>query len=214
MTMMTRALSILLAVAASARADNLIAGDPSPAPKPIVIAPPPPPAPRVRPLLGDRWTLSAETGVGWLQLGGALGGGMLVQPALTRTFDRLEVSATYTAMDWVDATQMHPSGTVHRLGAAAHYQLGRVRVERKMTLDLVGTAGAGVQHVVPERGRSRDRPDVSLGVVLRTLTDLDDRTGSRLFFGMELGAQLLLVPRRDGEVDLGVMIAFGVPIGW
>lgn len=210
-----RSLAMLAVLTTAAHADVVIAQDPPPPqPQVIVAQPPPPPRPRVRPLLGDRWTVSAQTGVAWMQIRGTLGGGTLIQPALTRTFDRLELAASYTALDWIDKTRMRPSGTVHRLGAAAHYQAGRVRVQRKLTLDLVGTAEVGLQHFVPERGPARGRADFALGVLLRNLGDLDDREPQRLFFGMELGAKLLMMPRTSGDIDLGVIVAFGVPIGW
>ena len=198
-------LLLAIALAASpAAADVWLAGE---------LPPPPEPAkPYVRPLLGDRWSVTAQAGVGWLEIEGvASTGGMALNPTVTRTFDRFELSADYLALDWHDDTRMRSSGTVHRLGGELRYQLGRIRVEKKMTLDAVATAGLGWQHVVQDHGASIDRGDGSLGVVLRIITDMDDREKERMFFGFEIGVRLLVA---NGGDDRGFGGAFGVPLGW
>lgn len=194
----------VLGLAAPAHADVWLVGKEPP--------PPPEPArPYVRPLLGDRWTVTAQTGVGWIGIDGVHNsGGLMIDPTVTRTFDRLELSADYLAMDWHDPTGMRSSGTVHRVGGEIRYQAGRVRIEQTMSLDAVLSAGLGWQHVVQDHGASIDRPDVSLGLVLRTITDMDRRDPQRVFFGMEIGGRFLA--SRDG--DKSFLIAFGVPFGW
>lgn len=197
------ALAIVLGAAAPAAADVWLVGYPPPEPAPE--------KPYVRPLLGDRWTVTAMPGVGWMQIDGTLGGGMLIDPTITHTYDRLEVSADYMALDWNDQSNMRSDGTLHRIGADVRYQFGRVRIERKMTMDAVATAGFGFQHITQDHGAPINRTDSSLGLVLRMLTDIDDRDKERTFFGMEIGVRYL---RSNGGHDHGVVVAFGVPIGW
>lgn len=199
------ALAILLA-AAPATADVWLAGMPPP--------PPPEPAkPYVRPLLGDRWTVTAMPGTGWVEIHGTLGGGMLIDPTVTRTFDRFEIAADYMLLDWNDEQGMRSSGTLHRLGGELRYQFGRVRVQGKMTLDAVASAGLGWQHISQDHGAPIGRSDGSFGVVLRMLSDLGDREKERTFFGFEIGARFL-VTRGADHTDRGFVVAFGVPLGW
>ncbi|MDQ3369564.1 MAG: hypothetical protein M3680_29400 [Myxococcota bacterium] len=214
----------LLAATAPAHADLEVAADEEPPPPPpppvlivtpLAVAAPTPPStrPPPRPPLSDRWTLTPATGVLWMQVHGATGSGMLLQPTLTRTFDRLELQADYLLAHVTDDAGAMPGALVHRLGASAHYQAGRIRVERTMALDLVTSAGVGLQRVMRDDGRSLDRPDLSVGIGLRMLTDIIDRPPQRVFFGMEVALRLLVVPRRDASPDLGLAIAFGIPLG-
>jgi hypothetical protein len=153
-------------------------------------------------------------GVGWLRLDGTFGGGMLLQPTVTHTYDRVELSAHYTAMDWVDSSGMVASGVMHRLGGDVGYQVARVRVGREMTIDAVLSAGLGIERVVREHSSSLDGVDASIGVMGRILTDMDGRDPQRIFYGWEMGARMLYVPRIGGKTDIGFLVAFGVPLGW
>ncbi len=202
--MRTFLLFAIVLAASPAAADVWLANPPSPPPEPA--------KPYVRPLLGDRWTMTAQVGVGLVQFGDVANTtGMMINPTLTRTFDRFELSADYLALDWYDETGMRSGGTLHRLGGELRYQVGRIRIQKKMTMDAVATAGLGWQHFVQDHGAAIDRADSSLGVVLRMITDLDDRDKQRLFCGWEIGARLLVA--RGGD-DRGFVVGFGVPIGW
>jgi hypothetical protein len=172
------------------------------------------PTPHVRPLLGDRWSVSAFLGLGVMQVHGIVGSGPTINPTVTRTFDRVEVAADYLALDWNDTTDMRSDGTLHRLGGEVRYQAGRIRMQDKSTFDLVLTAGLGRQHLVQDHGASIDRGDASLGLVLRMLADMDDREKERAFFGTEMSFRLLLAPTAGDHADLGFAFSFGVPIGW
>ena len=205
--MIRRLIILALAFPATAGANVWLADAPPPdrAP-PSIAAPPPAPSP-----LGDRWTMTAQVGVGWLTIDGVANeAGVAINPTLARTFDRIEVAADYLAMDWSDDEGgMRSAGMLHRIGGDVRYQVGRVRIDR-MTMDAVATAGLGWQHIVRDHGAPIDRPDLSAGVLLRVITDVDDRDRDRVFFGFELGARMIIAP--DG--DRGVVIAFGVPLGW
>ncbi|MFN0247473.1 MAG: hypothetical protein ACKV2T_11355 [Kofleriaceae bacterium] len=196
----------LLLCATSAHANTWLAGDAR------TITTITPTRPYVRPILSDRWSITAQSGVGWLQIDGVTNeASALIAPAITRTFDRVELAAEYLAMDWYTPSGMRSGGTVHRLGGELRVQVARARVERKMTLDAVATAGIGWQHVVQDHGAPIDRGDISLGVVLRMITDLHDDDNKRILFGFELGARLLFT---SGGDDRGAIISFGVPLGW
>ena len=202
---------------ASAHAELQLAGDPPPPPPPVVVAITPPVVivtPRApRPVLSDRWTLTPATGVIWMQLHGATETGMLIQPTLTRTFDRLELQGDYLISNLGDETGAMPRTVMHRIGASAHYQAGRIRVDGKLTLDLVAQGGIGVELLVRDRAGTIERPDISLGIGLRMLTDIDGRANRRILFGMELGVRVIAIPRAAGGPDLGFVVAFGVPLG-
>jgi hypothetical protein len=196
------AIALLLA-ATTAHANTWLAGD-----SPTVTTT----KPYVRPILSDRWSVAAQTGVGWLQIDGMTNeGSALIASAVTRTFDRVELSAEYLAMDWYMRSGMRSGGTVHRFGGELRFQVARARVDRKMTLDAVATAGIGWQHVVQDHGAPIDRGDASLGVVLRMIGDLHDDDKKRILFGFEISARVLFAMNSD---DRGAIISFGVPLGW
>jgi len=191
--------------AAPAAADVMLAGE-----TPTVSVP----TPHVRPHLGERWTVVPHLALAWIQVHDVTGGGAAINPTLSRTFDRVELSVDYLALDWNDTTNMRSDATLHRLGGELRYQVGRIRMDRSSTFDAVITGGLGVQHVVQDHGESIDRGDASLGLVLRVIDDMDEREKERAFFGMETGFRLLLAPRPGGHTDLGFAFTFGVPIGW
>ncbi len=221
LTMTTRTLlTIALWTASTAHADTLLVGDPPPPPPPppphVVVAITPPlvaVTPEPRPPLADRWTLTPATGVLWMQVQGISGSGIVLAPTVTRTFDRYELSADYTLSRLGESSQPMPTTVVHRLGASVGYQAGRIRVGGTMTLDLVVQGGLGIQHLVRDHAEIVDRPDVSLGINLRMLDDVSDQAPRRIFFGMEIGARLIMTPRPSGGTDLGCVIAFGAPFG-
>ena len=213
-----------LLVCSTAHAEVLLAGDPPPPPPPpppsLIVAPARPLVvvhsasnSRPRPRLADRWTLTPATGVLWMSVHGVTGSGLLLQPTVTRTFDRFELAADYAVARLGDTSAQMPLTVVHRLGASAHYQAGRLRVGETMTLDLVAQAGVGVEHLVRDRAGSIDRPDLSLGLGFRLLTDLDEHPPHRILFGFELAARLLVIPRASGGADLGYGVAFGGTLG-
>lgn len=156
--------------------------------------------------------MTAQTGVGWLQIAGVWGSGMLIQPSLTRTFDRVELAVDYLGMDSSDRARPRQGATVHRLGGELRYQAARARVSRDMTLDLVGAAGIGVEYITIEHSPALGRADVAFGVVLRMLTDVDS-SDRRALYGMELGARVIAAPRSGGGTDLGFILAFGCAVG-
>jgi hypothetical protein len=156
--------------------------------------------------------LTPATGVIWMQVRGVTGTGMLLQPMVTRTFDRFEVSVDYSLSRLGDENQEMPSTVANRLGASAQYQVGRIRVSTTMTLDLVAQGGIGLQHLVRDHD-TIDRPDLSVGLGFRMLDDIGEHAPHRILFGMELGARLIAAPRPAGGTDLGCVIAFGVPLG-
>lgn len=220
-----RIVSLLAAllVCRAAHADALLAGDPPapppPPPPPVIVAVAPPPvvayqeSPRPRPPLSDRWTLTPAFGGMWMSVHGVVGSGLMLQPTVTRTFDRFELSADYAVARLGDASEPMPTTVVHRLGASAHYQAGRIRVGSMMTLDLLAQAGVGIEHLVRDRAGSIDRPDLSLGLGFRVLDNLGASRPHRILFGLEMGARLLVIPRASGGADLGCGIAFGVLLG-
>jgi hypothetical protein len=198
-----RALFLIALLATSAHANTWLAGD-----SPTVTTT----KPYVRPILSDRWSLTAQTGVGWLEIDGVTNeGSALIAPAVTRTFDRVELSAEYLAMDWYTPTGMRSGGTAHRVGGEVRFQVARARVERTMTLDAVATAGIGWQHVVQDRGASIDRGDATVGVVLRMVADAHEDDKKRILIGFEISARALFVMN---STDRGAIISFGVPLGW
>lgn len=197
------ALAIVLAAAPAAADVWLVKPPPQPAPS----------KPYVRPLLGDRWTVSAMPGLGWIEVDGTRGGGMLIAPTVTRTFDRFEVAGEYIALDWNVEDPMRSSGTLHRLGGELRFQIARTRIQEKMTLDAAVGAGLGLQHLTRDHGAPIDRSDGSFGVVLRMLADLDNRDKERTLFGMEMSARFIYT-RGAGAADRGFVFTFGVPLGW
>jgi len=205
---------LLAALASTAAASPEIAvDDPTPV---VVVAPPPPPprAPAAVIELGDRFTAFAGFGMMWLEVGGTGGSGMAIQPTLQRTFDRVELQGELLLADWQHGTGMAAAGgIVGRLGAEARYQAGRIRVEHRMTLDLVLEAGAGLQGIALDDGGTQLRSDLELGLGLRMLTDVHEHGPARAFLGMEAMLRVLIAPQPDARPDLGLVLTFGIPFG-
>ncbi len=176
----------------------------------------PPPAREI--LLANRFTATPSFGMIWLEVNGEGGSGMAIQPVLTRSYDRVELQAALMLADWRAGSSMQVprGGLFERLGGSAGYQAGRIRVERTMTLDLVVEAGAGVQRLERDEGGSITRTDLSLGIGLRMLTDVNDGASSgrsRIFLGMEAAIRVLLMPRADARPDRALVVVMGIPLG-
>jgi hypothetical protein len=210
-----------LAVGGVASAAPQLATDDSP-PADIVLYPVPrtPPStaspPAKEHLLDNRFTVTPAFGMIWLEVLGDGGSGMAIQPTVTRTFDRVELQGALTLADWRDGSGTPHGALFERLGGSAGYQVGRIRVERTMTMDLVLEAGAGIQRIERDEGGSITRGDLSFGLGLRTVTDLRDgqRTGKpRIFLGMEAMIRLLVMPSADARPDKALLLVFGSPVG-
>lgn len=160
--------------------------------------------------LVDRFTAIPAFGLVWLQIDGQGGAGMLIQPTVTRTFDRVELQGELAIGDWAASDASAAGALIGRLGGTARYQVGRVRVEGTMTLDLVAEAGLGVQRIAHDDGRMLTRPDLLGGVGFRMLSNVRNvNAPSRIFMGMEVMFRAIVAPGGD----LGFMFAFGVPFG-
>src|SRR5437868_4388626 len=86
--------------------------------------------------LDDRFTATAGFGMTWMQVQGVTNSGMTVQPTFNHTFDRFELQADYMLAD-LKSDEMDHGSVLHRFGFAARHQIGRVRIERTMTMDCV-----------------------------------------------------------------------------
>ena len=158
--------------------------------------------------LSNRETAIAGFGLVWMQVDGASMTGMAIQPTLQRTFDRFETQLEYTIADLRDDKMRVPGANLHRLGIAARYQAGRVRVDRHMTLDFVVETGIGLQYLDRDTGDAFGRNDFALGIGLRSLSDVR-ANGPRVFLGFEAMMRVLVTPSGD-KAFVGV---FGVPLG-
>lgn len=211
---MRRALACLVLLAGSARAApaQLVTGDasggaliardpppPPPPPPPPIVAEPPPPDD-----LGDRLTLLPGFGMIWLD-GGS---GVLVQPTVTRTFDRFELQGELGLASWHADTPSPHHGLFGRLAATARYQAARLRVDRTLALDLVVEAGAGIERRASDDAGPATRPDAAFGLGLRMLGCDRVEADRRVLVGLEVMARVLVSPAGDG-----VAIVLGLPIG-
>ncbi|MCX5745146.1 MAG: hypothetical protein NT062_21890 [Proteobacteria bacterium] len=164
-------------------------------------------------VLGNRFTALAGFGMLVLEVHDETGSGMALQPTLTRTYDRVELQAELTLATWADRTGTPHKGRFERIGAAARYQAGRIRIEQTMTLDLVLDAGVGLQRIERDEDTLIERADLEVGFGLRMLTDMAKPSSSRMLFGMEMMMRLLIMPRADASADLALVLVFGIPVG-
>ena len=198
---------MLLLLAGVARADTaLLAGDPPPPP------PPPPPAavysvPPEPDRLSDRLTFLAAIGGLDMPIAGVSGGGMLVQPTVTRTLDRLELQGELGIAAWGSSGTMATRAVIARLGATARYQVARARLDNEMTLDLVVEGGGGIENIGRDRAPTIERPDLELGAAFRLLA-APRETDRRTLIGMEISIRMLVAPH-----DHGFAVLFGLPVG-
>ena len=205
---MRRIALVILLLAGVAHADALIARDPPP-------PPPPPPAPAaatytepVEPdRLRDRLTFLAAMGGMDLQIDGAWGGGMLVQPTVTRTFDRLELQGELGLSSWDGRGPMATRSLFSRLGATARYQAARARIDNEVTFDLVVEAGAGMENIARDRAPAIERPDLEVGAAFRLLAAPRD-SDRRILIGLEISIRTIVAPH-----DHGFVVLFGLPVG-
>jgi len=205
---MTKVFALLVLLVRVAGADTAwIASDPPPPP------PPPPPAPAVHyeshepDHLRDRLTFLAAAGGIDLTIDGARGGGMLIQPTVTRTLDRLELQAELGLSSWDGRGPMATRSLLARPGATARYQAARFRVDNAASFDLVVEAGTGLEHIARDREPAVDRPDVELGAAFRIIA-APSESDRRILIGLEFSVRMLLAPH-----DHGFAIMFGLPVG-
>lgn len=204
---MSRIALVLLLLAGVAHADtSLIARDPPP-------PPPPQPAPAVYSVppepdrLRDRLTFLPAMGGIDMTIDGVSGGGMLVQPTVTRTFDRLELQGELGLSSWDGHGPMATRSVFARLGATARYQAARLRLDNEMTLDLVVETGAGMENIARDREPMIERPDLEVGAAFRIIAaPLGGER--RTLIGMEASIRMLVAPH-----DHGFAVLFGLPIG-
>lgn len=157
------------------------------------------------PKFDNRTTLTAAFGLVAMQVEGVTTTGMLVQPTLTRVFDRFELQADYFIAD-VREDSNRMDALVHRIGFAARYQAARLRAE-ELTLDFIIEGGIGLQYVSLDNGDAYGRNDLAVGIGLRMLYDVT--RGKRVFMGCDAMLRGLVTP--DG--DKAFVFAFGVPFG-
>ena len=200
---MMRLLLVLAAIAGAARADTLIATGPPPA------SAPPLPTPPARPDgLGDRFTFLPGFGALVVAIEGVHGSGMLIQPTVTRTFDRVELQGELALAKWEQDDRGPARALFSRLGVTARYQAARFRVHDALTLDLVLDAGAGVERIDRDTMPALVHPDLALGMGLRMLGAERLDGGRRILVGLEVMGRLLFAPHEQGAA-----IVFGLPIG-
>lgn len=156
--------------------------------------------------LSERTTLLPAFGLVAMQIDGITNTGMAIQPTLTRTYDRVELQADYALADLRDDDERMPGSYLHRIGFAARYQAARLRVANdQMTFDVIVEGGIGFQYVELDDGDVMGRNDLSAGIGVRMLAEVD----SGVLMGMELMLRGLAMPHGDKAC----MFAFGIPFG-
>jgi hypothetical protein len=159
--------------------------------------------------LDDRFTATAAFGMTWMQVDGLTNSGMIVQPTFNRAFDRFELQVDYMLGDLKTDEMEHAGSVLHRLGFAARHQVARLRIENSMTMDCVLEGGIGLQYLARDDGDAIGRNDFTVGLGLRTFTNVAETKQNRVFMGMEMMARFIVTPSGDKAFAL----AFGIPFG-
>ena len=157
--------------------------------------------------LDNRTTMNIGFGLLAMQVDRTTTTGMLVQPSLTRTFDRFELQADYLLGDLRDDSMQMPGATIHRVGFAARYQAARLRDRGTAALELVVEAGIGLQYLALDDGTAFGRNDLEVGVGLRGLFGLPGKSSALM--GLEMMFRGLVTP----EGDKAVVFVFGASFG-